>query len=382
MIMGDSFMKNQIKNYLMVRVDQAIEMPFKKPIYCLQNFNLTSKRIYLYFLIITLFSMISLSTFLTETAFGDGLSQEQISSSLGNRKADLLIKMTPPVITTETLREGQKPIIELRLYDSNTNSSFNHVTYYVSIEKDGKKLLSDWFHAHNGDLGILIIPQNTSEVKILSKQQDPLIGSYIGTYEDPVTVTGPIFLSGGLYHFKVRIATVDSDTGVLPQGEQRIYDSWMSIGNTEIQQINTNGKQIPLKITSYYDKINGFKFDNNTKQMQFTMPFNWNLSRINKTSIFVHEELSVPKPNPFGSNISYSGTVNGVDVSKDVMLDNSQNQKEVIHVMLPKNTIIQIADNANKKGEQLGSIMKFILEPKKSSSNSASMVNMGNVSMS
>jgi hypothetical protein len=326
--------------------------------------------------------MISLSTFLTETAFGDGLSQEQISSSLGNRKADLLIKMTPPVITTETLREGQKPIVELRLYDSNTNSSFNHVTYHVSIEKDGKKLLSDWFHAHNGDLGILIIPQNTSEVKILSKQQDPLIGSYIGTFEDPVTVTGPIFLSGGLYHFKVRIATVDSDTGVLPQGEQRIYDSWMSIGNTEIQQINANGKQIPLKITSYYDKINGFKFDNNTMQMQFTMPFNWNLSRINKTSIFVHEELSVPKPNPFGSNISYSGTVNGVDVSKDVMLDNSQNQKEVIHVMLPKNTIIQIADNANKKGEQLGSIMKFTLEPRKSSSNPASMVNMGNMSMS
>ena len=48
-------------------------------------------------------------------AFGDGLSQEQISASMGSRKADLLIKMTPPVVTNETLQTAnQKPIIQFR----------------------------------------------------------------------------------------------------------------------------------------------------------------------------------------------------------------------------------------------------------------------------
>jgi hypothetical protein len=61
-------------------------------------------------------------------------------------------KMNPPVVTTETLEQGQKPIVEFRLFDSNTNQSFSHVTYYIILEKDGKRLLSDMFHDHNGDL--------------------------------------------------------------------------------------------------------------------------------------------------------------------------------------------------------------------------------------
>jgi hypothetical protein len=108
----------------------------------------------------------SLSAIWTEKhyAFGDGLAQEQISSSLGNRKADLLIKMKPPVITNETIQMGQNPIMEFRLFDSNTNKSFSHVTYYITIEKDGKTLLSNWFHAHDGNLGIRIKPNYASRV--------------------------------------------------------------------------------------------------------------------------------------------------------------------------------------------------------------------------
>ncbi|MGA9170593.1 MAG: hypothetical protein WBZ20_10675, partial [Nitrososphaeraceae archaeon] len=63
---------------------------------------------------------------------------------------DLLIKMIPPVVTTETLQNGQKPVVEFRLFDSNTNKSFSHVTYRIIIEKDNKILLRDLFHDHNG----------------------------------------------------------------------------------------------------------------------------------------------------------------------------------------------------------------------------------------
>ena len=97
-----------------------------------------------------------------QSAFADGLTQEQLSASLGNRKADLLIKMNPPVVTTETLEQGQKPTVEFRLFDSNTNQSFSHVTYYIILEKDGKRLLSNMFHDHNGDLKIQVNPINTT----------------------------------------------------------------------------------------------------------------------------------------------------------------------------------------------------------------------------
>ena len=332
----------------------------------------------------TVFSSILLTVW-TKPALGDGLTQEQLTASLGNRKADLLIKMIPPVVTTETLQNGQKPVVEFRLFDSNTNKSFSHVTYYIIIEKDGKRLLADLFHDHNGDLRIQINPSNLSQVSI-SGQQDPLLGAYIGTSDSPVIASGPIFINGGLYHFIVRIATVDSDSTLLPDNQEPIYDSWLSIGNTVNQQIDLNGKQIPIKVISYYDKLNSFRFDDRNMQMQFNMPFNWNVSRINNTNIFVHEEVYVPNPTPFTANKSFAGTVNGIDVSKDLMLDNSNPNRDVIHVMIPKNDLVGIANQVNKNTQASNGLMKFTLQPAKGpmSSMSGSMSSMSgsNSSMS
>lgn len=305
-------------------------------------------------------------------AFGDGLSQEQISASMGSRKADLLIKMTPPVVTNETLQTAnQKPIIQFRLFDSNTNKSFSHVNYHISIDKEGKKLLSNWFHSHDGDLGIEIIPSNLSKVRFPGQQQEPLIGGYIGSPNNPVIAEGPIFLNGGIYHFAVRIGTVDCDTCVLTADQQSVYNSYLSIGSAMNQQVNISEKSVPIKIISYYDKLNDFKFDSKNMQMQFNMPFNWNINRINNSSIFVHVEVYVPKPNSFTDKKSYSGRVNGIDVSKYIAVDPTNATRDIIHIMLPKNSLVQIASQLNSNGKQpqplqnmsTADLMNFTLQP-------------------
>ena len=72
--------------------------------------------------------------------------------------------MMPPVVTTDTLQnQNQKPIIQFKLYDPITKEGFKHVTYYITIEKDGKKLLSDWFHDHKGDLKIEMKPSDAEQ---------------------------------------------------------------------------------------------------------------------------------------------------------------------------------------------------------------------------
>jgi len=237
------------------------------------------------------------------------------------------------------------------------------------------------FHDHNGDLRIQINPSNSSQVSI-SGQQDPLIGAYVATPDSPVIASGPIFIKGGIYHFIVRIATVDSDSTLLPDNQEPIYDSWLSIGNTVNQQINANGKQIPIKVISYYDKLTSFRFDEKNMQMQFNMPFNWNISRINNTNIFVHEEVYVPNPTPFTANKSFAGSVNGIDVSKNLMLDNSNPNRDVIHVMIPKNDLVVIADQVNKNPQTSNGLMKFTLQPAKAKMASMSSMSGSNSSMS
>ena len=255
--------------------------------------------------IITFISSFSSSSIIPiKTAFGDGLFMEELSASFGNRKADLLIKMTPPVVTTETLQD-QKAVIQFKLFDSNTREGIKHVTYFITIEKDGKKLLSDMFHDHNGDLRLQIRPKNTDLVTVYG-EPDPILQAYQGTENSPVIAEGPVFLEGGLYHFIVRIITIDFDRTIIPDDKQPVYDAWLSVGLTEEQQITVDGKQIPIEILSYYDKINDFTFNESKMQMEFTMPFDWNTTRLEKNKVLVHQEVTVPKPSEFTANRSYA----------------------------------------------------------------------------
>lgn len=295
---------------------------------------------------------------------GDGLFQEQLSASLGNRNADLLIKMNPPVVTTETLKsQTQKPVIQFRLFDSNTNQSFKHVTYLITIEKEGKTLLTNWFHDHNGDLRIQMSPRNTSEITIYG-EEDPILNAYTGTEYSPVVAAGPIFVDGGLYHFIVRIATVDFDRTLIPDDKQPIYDGYLSVGNTENYNALINGTQIPIKVISYYDKLNNFTSNSNKSELSFDMPFNWNISRMKNVKIFVHEEVSIPKPSHLSSECGYSGEVNGLHISgNQLMVDPSNSTKDVIHFMLPKDKLISLAEQVNISSQPSISEMKFMLKP-------------------
>src|ERR671914_424772 len=301
-----------------------------------------------------------------KVAFGDGLFMEELSASFGDRKADLIIKMTPPVVTTETLqKQNQKPIVQFKLYDPATEEGFKHVTYFITIEKDGKKLISDWFHDHKGDLKIEMKPSNDERITIYG-EPDPILQAFTGTEDSPVIATGPIFSEGGLYHFIVRVATIDYDRSFIPDDKQPVYDGWLSVGSTENQQISlSDGEQVQIQIISYYDDLKDFRFDHTRKQIEFTMPFDWNITRLEENNLMVHQEITIPKQSELAS-VSYIGKVNGIDVTKNLMLDDSNSTKNVIHFMLPKPVVLQIAEQVNNYGQNGNKLMQFSLEPSES----------------
>jgi hypothetical protein len=333
-------------------------------------------------ILLLLLSLVPSSILYPKTAFGDGLFMEELSASFGDRKADLIIKMTPPVVTTETLKnQNQEPVIQFKLYDPTTNQGYKHVTYYITIEKDGKKLLSDWFHDHKGDLKLEMKPSNAEQITVYG-EPDPILQAYTGTENSPVVATGSIFSEGGLYHFIVRITTIDYDRSFIPDDKQPVYDGWLSVGSTLNQQVSlSDGKQIPIQIISYYDDIKDFNFDPSKKQIQFTMPFNWNITRLeDQKQIMVHQEVSIPKGSSLASQ-SYTGAINGMDATKNLMVDPSNSTKNVVHFMLPKPAIIQIAEEVNNNGQAAAAaegLMEFSLTPSTNAS-SSSMHEMTNM---
>jgi hypothetical protein len=115
--------------------------------------------------------------------------------------------------------------------------------------------------------------------------------------------------------------------------------------------------------------------------MQFTMPFNWNTTRLEEQKqVLVHQEISTPKQSEVASK-SYIGTINGIDVTKNLMIDRSNRTKDVVHFMIPKPVVIQIAQQLNKNGTKTttttttDSLMRFTLEPSGNIS-SSTMVGM------
>ena len=76
----------------------------------------------------------------------------------------------------------------------------------------------------------------------------------------------------------------------------------------------------------------------------------------------VHQEILLPKPSELVAN-SYTGTINGIDVTKDLMIDPTNSTKDVVHFMIPKQIIMQIAEQVNKSGQAKEGIMIFTFKP-------------------
>ncbi len=347
--------------------------------------NMTSIRLII-FILLTIFPLIFLTTTFTYIpTFGDGLFMEELSASTAGRDLSLLIKMSPPVVTTETLKGGQTPLIQFRLSDTATNETLKHVTYLIEIEKNGKRLLLDTFHSHTGNLGIQMRPSSAKLVTI-NGEQDPILGAYTGDMERPVSATGPIFAEGGLYHFIVTIETIDFDRTLLPQDKMPVFEGWLSVGYTLDKDFQINGVSYPIQTISYYDQLKNFTYDSSNNEVQFAMPFDWNLDRLKKVNVFVHEEISIPNPSPLAAN-GYEGIVNNIDLSPNLlMLDRTNSTKDVVHFMLTKPAVLdlaqKVADNSSKNNQNMTNEMTFTLSPSKTAVNPGSMIGPNSMNMS
>jgi hypothetical protein len=308
----------------------------------------------------------------SKSVYGDGLFMEELTASFGDRNADLLIKMNPPAVTTETIQDqAQQPTVQFQLLDSKTNQSFKEVTYFITIEKDGKPLLSDWFFNPNGNLTIEMHPRNQNQISVYG-ELDPILEAYSSREGSPVVAAGPIFLDGGLYHFIVRIVTVDYSRTILPDDQQPVFDGWLSIGAAKNANLTVDGKTIPTKVLSYYDEIGNITYNQPSNSINFTMPFNYDPKRLDdpKNTVFIHQEVEVPKPTVLSADGAYQGYTNGKDVTNVLMVDGNNQTKDTIHFMLDKPIVQQISNEYLNKTNQTSAegLMTFSLVPSKNGS--------------
>jgi len=292
--------------------------------------------------------------------YGDGFTQENLPpASVGDRDASLFIKISPPILTKDTT--GDK-FLELRLFDAKTGETIKHTSFFVTVDKEGVLLMRDLFHTHSGTLTIKIQSQDLAvNDVIVYGDEEPFQGGWTAMY-DKITVKAPILLDAGLYHFEIEIFGIDHDRNIFAQSSAPKFNSWLSVGDIFNQVITSGGKSYDTSVTSYYDKINNFNYDETKKSISFSMPFQWDTSRLEKQNVFVHQEIRFPTSfKEFSQSPTYKATVNGFPITGRMLIADpySLDNTLILHFLLNKENILDMAKTI-KSGTKT---MEFILSP-------------------
>ena len=300
-----------------------------------------------------------LTTVVSFEAHGDGLFMENLPpATVGNRQASLFVKISPPILTSETV---QDTFLQLRLFDANNNQTIPHTSYFIAVKKNNELLMRDLFHSHSGLITIKIQPTNTPGKWQVFGDHEPFQEGWTST-NDQVSVKAPILLEGGLYHFAIEIFGIDNDRNLFVPEEAPKFDSYLSVGDIYHQKISYQTKSYDTTIISYYDEVNNFKFDESKKLLSFSMPFNWDMSRIENQNIFVHEEIQIPKLfKEFTDTSTFTAKVNGIPLVGRMLAVDPYSKEDalILHYLINKNDILEMA----KKISSDKKTMDFTLSP-------------------
>ena len=321
-----------------------------------------------------------------QKAYADGLTQENLPpASVGNRQLSLYLKVSPPILTTAA---SHNAYMQFRLFDASNNQTIQHVTYQITVTRGSsttslsklnqKPLLLDFFHAHNGLLTLHVEPTNGALT--IFGEQDPILQAWVADPGGNILVRGPLLLQGGLYHFHVEIFTVDNDRSLFIPEQAPKFDAWLSVGDVYYNVWNYQNQNYNTTLISYYDKLHSNpNFQPTNRTFTWSMPFNWNLTRIKQQPIFVHEEMRVPKSwKGFGDSTQFNATVNGQPLTgRSLAIDPfSYPNAMVVHYLVNKNDILKLAQEIDSNGnnktaaseagvtnKNLSGTMKFALSP-------------------
>ena len=299
------------------------------------------------FLILSSVLLFILWQYSLQQVYSDGLTQENLAPvNLGDREGGLFIKINPPVYTTETKEDSY---MQFRLFDAGTNETVSHVTYNITVNKNAilneskEHLMSDFFHSHKGLLTLKVEPTNDS-LSISGDRNGPH-STYMSDSEGTVNLKGSLLQEGGLYRFDVQILGIDNDQNVFVPEEAPKYGTYLSMGDTfNFTNLDYEGQKFNTTLISYYDKINDFDFNSTIGEFIWSMPFDYNVQRLEENPILVHEEIKLPK-DLFGSS-TFNATVNGQPISgRNFAVDPfTSSNSTILHYLVDKNDLTAIAN--------------------------------------
>ena len=292
-----------------------------------------------------LLGMILVIAVYVQPSFGHGVGGETLPPvQIDGKNVTLSLFVNPPTFEKNTSEYE----VLIKTSETNTQAVIPHITYLVEISRDGQQLLSERFHDDSSNLSIKIVPKNTDKATIQGSNFGEL-GWMKNTDLFPLKVEGPIFLSGGLYKFHIEILTINADSNKLANPVK--FDAAISLAEKTNHPISYEGENYDIGVMSYYDTVNHFGFDEESRTISFVMPYDWSQKNIAQTNV-IHQEIHIPKTFSELLVTNYDGMVNGVPIpASAITVDDFTTDSRIVHIVLNQKELYEIVDSIQDKSE-------------------------------
>ena len=295
---------------------------------------------------------------LVPDAFAHGLGGDQAEPlTFGDMEVTVRTQLNPSDITVGDLDSAN---MQVRFFDTLTDTNLDKVTYRVEVWQSGELLARNLFYDGDGRLDVKIKPklgcdedpietctvyggsEHVSAPGALFVQGAPCTDENLDICARP-SMTGPIFVKGGLYNIRVDIEAATSPRTVL--ANPLSYETFVSVAQEQNFLIQTaNAEEIPVIVKTYYDDVDNFKFDKSDNSISFDMPFNWSPDYVDQVQV-VHEEVRVPKTfAPYAEGKQFKGYVNGIEIDQRALLNDpySYDDTNIVHFLITNNELLKI----------------------------------------
>jgi len=317
-------------------------------------------------IVLALIGVFTISTF-TPNAFGHGLGGDQAEPlTFGDMEVTVRTDLTPSDITVGDVDDVN---MKIRFFDTLTDTTLEKVTYRIEVWQSGDLLARNLFYDLDGVLNVKIKPKSgCNEVDLWrctvygGSEHVTAPGALFVQGEGRPSMTGPIFVEGGLYNIRVDIEGATSPKTVL--ASLLSYDTFVSIAQEQDFLIQTaNAEEIPVIVKTYYDEVENFEFDTTDNSIYFDMPFDWSPDYVDLVQV-VHEEVRVPKDfAPYAEGKQFKGYVNGVEIDQRALLNDPYTYEDtnIVHFLITNAELTKIS-NAMTSNDDMD-IMKLKLVP-------------------
>ena len=290
-------------------------------------------------MLLALFAIISVPVVVSDV-YGHGLGGDQAEPlSFGDMEVTVRTELTPSDITVGNIEDIN---MSVRFFDTLTDETLDKVTYRIEVWQSGELLARNLFYDLDGILNVKINPKTGCAEGELwrctvygGSEHVTAPGALYVEGEGRPTITGPLFVKGGLYNIRVDIEGATSPKTVL--ATLLSYDTFVSVAQEQNFMFQTaNAEEVPVIIKTYYDDVDNFKFDESDNSISFDMPFDWSPDYVDLVQV-VHEEVRVPKTfTPYAEGKQFKGYVNGVEIDQRALLNDpySYDDTNIVHFLI------------------------------------------------